>query len=90
MPWRAESERRVIVLVTDNPAYPEEVERSVATAAGIARIPGHRVSTVYINSQGIADLEMERFLQRVANAGQGQFVRDAGGSLTVNLLLSLL
>ena len=90
MPWRAASERRVIVLVTDNPAYPEEVERSVATAAAIARMPGHRVSTVYINTQGIADLEVERFLQRVANAGQGEFVRDAGGSLTVNLLLSLL
>jgi len=49
--------------VTDNPAYPEEVERSVATAAAIARMPGHRVSTVYINSQCIADLEVERFLQ---------------------------
>lgn len=90
MPWRPESERRVIVLVTDNPAYPEEVERTIATAAAIARMPGHRVSTVYINTQGIADLEVERFLQRVANAGQGEFVRDAGGSLTVNLLLSLL
>ncbi len=90
MPWRAESERRVIVLVTDNPAYPEEEERTIATAAAIARMPGHRVSTVYINTQGIADLEAERFLQRVANAGQGEFVRDAGGSLTVNLLLSLL
>ncbi len=90
MPWRPESERRVIVLVTDNPAYPEEVERTIATAAAIARMPGHRVSTVYINTQGIADLEVERFLQRVASAGQGEFVRDAGGSLTVNLLLSLL
>ena len=90
MPWRPESERRVIVLVTDNPAYPEEVERTIATAAAIARMPGHRVSTVYINTQGIADLEVERFLQRVANAGRGEFVRDAGGSLTVNLLLSLL
>lgn len=90
MPWRPQSERRVIVLVTDNPAYPEEVERTIATAAAVARMPGHRVSTVYINTQGIANLEVERFLQRVANAGQGQFVRDAGGSLTVNLLLSLL
>ena len=90
MPWRPESERRVIVLVTDNPAYPEEVDRTIATAAAIARMPGHRVSTVYINTQGIANLEVEAFLRRVANAGQGQFVRDAGGSLTVNLLLSLL
>lgn len=90
MPWRAEAERRVIVLVTDNPAYPDEVDRSISTAATIARFPGHRVSTVYINSQGRANPDVEAFLQRVANAGRGQFVRDVGGSLTVNLLLSLL
>lgn len=90
MPWRPESERRVIVLVTDHPAYPEEVNRTIATAAAIARLPGHRVSTVYINSQGFADPQVEAFLQSVANAGRGQFVRDVGGSLTVNLLLSLL
>ncbi len=90
MPWRAEAERKVIVLVTDHPAYPEEVGRSVATAAAIARLPGHRVSTVYINSQGVVDRQVETFLQNVANAGRGQFVRDVGGSLTVNLLLSLL
>ena len=32
----------------------------------------------------------ESFLQQVANAGRGQFVGDVGGSLTVQLLLSLL
>ena len=90
MPWRPESDRRVIVLVTDHPAYPEEVNRTMAMATAVARLPGHRVSTVYINSQGLADPQVERFLQAVANAGQGQFVRDVGGSLTVNLLLSLL
>ena len=90
MPWRPESERRVIVLVTDHPAYPEEVNRTIATATAIARLPGHRVSTVYINSQGFVDPQVESFLQSVANAGRGQFVRDVGGSLTVNLLLSLL
>ena len=90
MPWRQTAERKVIVLVTDHPAYPEEVGRSISAAAAIARIPGHRVSTVYINSQGVANPEVEGFLQQVAQAGQGQFVRDVGGSLTVNLLLSLL
>ena len=90
MPWRPEAEKRVIVLVTDQPAYPDLVNRSIATAAAIGRLPGHLVSTVYINSQGLADPQVEAFLQSVANAGGGQFVRDVGGSLTVNLLLSLL
>lgn len=90
MPWRREAERKVIVLVTDYPAYPEEINRSVSTAAAIAQMPGHRVSTVYIRTQPVADARIEGFLQRVARAGRGQFVRDVGGSLTVNLLLSLL
>ncbi len=90
MPWRSASRRRVVVLVTDATSYPEETDQVISTAASIARMPGHRVSTVYINSSGIADPEVEQFLQRVANAGRGQFIRDAGGSLTVNLLLSLL
>ena len=90
MPGRAEARRRVIVMVTDNPAYPEEVNASIATAASVAQRSGHRVSTVYINTTGAPNPEAEAFLQRVATAGGGQYVRDVGGSLTVNLLLSLL
>ena len=90
MPARAEAQRRVIVMVTDNPAYPEEVNASIATAANVAQRSGHRVSTVYINTTGAPNAEAEAFLQSVATAGGGQYVRDVGGSLTVNLLLSLL
>ena len=89
MTWRAESRQRVIVLMTDSGPYPEEAEQVVAAASRIAAA-GHEVSTVYVNSQGRIDPDVETFLQRVAEAGGGQFVRDVGGSLTVNLLLSLL
>lgn len=90
MPGRMRAERRVIVMVTDNPAYPEEVNASIATAANVAQRSGHRVSTVYINTTVTPNPEAEGFLRRVAAAGGGQYVRDVGGSLTVNLLLSLL
>lgn len=90
MRWRPHAEQRVIVLVTDNTAYLEEVDSSILAAAQIARGSGHRVSTVYINTTGAINVVAESFLQQVANAGRGQFVRDVGGSLTVNLLLSLL
>ena len=33
---------------------------------------------------------MPTCLERVANAGRGQFVEDTGGSFTVTLLLSML
>ena len=90
MPWRARAEMRVIVVVTDAPTYPEETNTMIATANSIAQFAGNRVSTVYINPTGVANPAVEAFLQRVAQAGRGQFVRDVGGSLTVNLLLSLL
>lgn len=88
--WRAGSARRVIVMVTDNTAYPEEINESILAAASIARVAGHRVSTVYVNTTGAPNVQADAFLQSVANAGAGQYVRDVGGSLTVNLLLSLL
>ena len=89
MSWRAQAELRVIVLITDNPAYLEEVEESVSEAASFAATGDGRVSTVLVNNGRGLDWT-EEFLERVAAAGRGQLVRDASGSITVNLLLSLL
>ena len=89
MPWRAQAERRQVVVITDNPAYPEEVEATVTAAASFAAGGrGGSVSTVFVNTEGAGE-GTEAFLRRVASAGGGQAVR-AGGSMTANLLLSLL
>ena len=45
---------------------------------------GGEVSAVSIGTNGA------EFLQNLANAGGGRFVRDSGGSLTANILLSLM
>ena len=89
MSWRSEAEFRVTVLVNDNPAYPDEVESAVREAASLAAEGDARVSTVLVNNRrGLG--WTDKFLERVASAGRGQLVRDAGGSITVSLLLSLL
>ena len=89
MPWRSQAERRQIVVVTDNPAYPGEVEATVSAAASFAAGGrGGSVSTVFVNTNGTS-AGTDVFLRRVASAGDGQAVR-AGGSMTANLLLSLL
>ena len=88
MNWRPDAELRMIVLITDNPAYAHEMDRAVADAASFAAAGNSRVSTVYIRTGDRP--EAEAFLQRVASAGLGQFVRDTGGSITVTLLLSLM
>ena len=88
MGWRPDAELRMVVLITDNPAYPDEARQAVADAASFASAGNSRVSTVYIETGDRP--AAEAFLERVADAGRGQFVRNAGGSVTVTLLLSLL
>ena len=89
MSWRSRAEQRVIVLITDNPAYPEEVDQAVSEAASFAATGDGRVSTVLVNN-GRSLSWTASFLDRVASAGRGQLVRDTSGSITVNLLLSLM
>ena len=50
MSWRSQAEQRVIVLITDNPAYPEEVDQAVSEAASFAAAGDGRVSTVLVNN----------------------------------------
>ena len=89
MSWRSEAEFRVTVLVTDNPAYPDEVEQAVREAAKFVAEGDASVSTVLVNNgRGLG--WTDEFLERVASVGRGQLVRDAAGSITVNLLLSLM
>ena len=89
MSWRPDAEQRVIVLITDNPAYPDEVEEAVSEAASFAAAGDGRVSAVLVNN-GRSVSWTESFLARVASAGRGELVLDTSGSMTVNLLLSLI
>ena len=88
MPWRPSAELQMVVLITDNPAYPEEVDLAIAEAASFGAAGDGRVSTVFVETNG--DPAAESFLRRVASAGGGQFVQDTGGSITLSLLLSLM
>ena len=88
--WRSGSERRVIVMITDNPAYLEEQEQAVAHARSFRELGGGRsVSTVYQHT-GMSDRGViEAFLRRVAGAGGGQYVPQ-GASTTGMILTALL
>ena len=89
MPWRSEAQRRQVVVITDNPAYPEEVEATAATASSFAAgMDGASVSTVFVRTETTESVT-GAFLARVAAAGGGLAVQ-AEDSMTANLLLSLL
>ena len=86
--WRAESEVRIIVVISDNPAYPERQAHAVSAArAFAARGPQHKVSTVHERTGGSLDGTAD-FLRRLADAGNGNFT-GSGGSFTATLLFAL-
>ena len=80
--WRVESEARIIVIITDSPAYPEQEAHALATAREFAaRGPQFNVSVVVRGGGG-------DFLQELADAGNGKYV-GSGASFTATMLLAL-
>ena len=72
--WRPSSERRSIVMISDNPAYADMQAQAVSDAAEFARRPGarHTVSSVYVETG--SPLATSAFMRQVVQAGRGRFV----------------
>ena len=89
--WRPSSERRSIVLISDNPAYLDVRAQAISDAAEFARRPGarHTVSSVYVET-GTALRDTTAFMQQVARAGGGRFLQaNQNASLSVTILLAV-
>ena len=90
MSWRSTAEKKLIVIVTDNPAYPEEEENTLAMARAFAgRGADNRVSTIYVETSTSSESNTQDFLNALAKAGRGQYV-EGGASMTASILRSLL
>ena len=92
--WRAASDLRSIVMISDNPAHADMRGQAIADARRFAGRRGarHTVSTVLVDTSelGPAYPDTAAFMQRVADAGRGQFVRaDEHASLSVTILQAL-
>ena len=80
--WRTESELKVIVIITDSPAYGDRQAHALEAARSFAaRGERSRVSVV-LRSRDVD------FLRRLAEAGNGEHVR-AGASFAATILLAL-
>ena len=86
MNWRAESERRYIIVITDAGAYPQKESSAYERARRFA-MPGNQyVSTVMVRA-----FDAQNFLRELARSGRGQFVNDVGGqSMIASVLLAIL
>jgi len=84
--WRAESERRYIIVVTDAPAYPHKETAAIQRAGDFARSGNQFVSTVMVERY-----DAESFLRQLAGQGRGQFVNAVGGqSMLASVLLAVI
>ena len=93
--WRPGSERRSIVLISDNPAHAHLRNQAIADARRFAARSGavHTVSTVFVDpgydtTRSYPDTAS--FLREVAVSGGGQFVRSSeNASLSVMILRAI-
>ncbi len=91
--WRPESERRYVIAITDNAAYPDREAAAIRAAQLFASSPGQFVSTVRanLNDNNRDRRKADLFLRQLAQVGKGQFVDAAGGeSFTGSVLLAIL
>ena len=89
MRWRSQAEKKVIIIVTDNPVYPEEETNTLAVARRFAgRDATNSVSTIFAETGG-SESNTQTFLSALAEAGRGQYVEGAV-SMTASILRSLL
>lgn len=88
MPWRDESEQRVIAIITDNRAREQHIQRSFQLASNFA---DHRnsISTVFTDTGSGNREDIERYLEELADRGGGELI-PSGASMTANLLLAIL
>ena len=94
-PWRTGSEYRSIVLISDNPAHTDLRDQAIADARDFASRSGARytVSAVFVDDRDSSLRsypDTASFMQQVALAGNGQFVRSSeSASLSVMILLAV-
>ena len=86
MSWRKDSKKRIVVVITDAPAYDDRVSDAFSAASYFARGPGQSVSGVLATdfSNGA-----KPFLEELSYRGKGRFVVSSG-SITSSILLALL
>lgn len=85
--WRSEARKRVIVIVTDNPAYPDKEAETLRAARAFAGAGG-QVSTVFVRTRG-SERNSVSYLRALAGAGGGSFV-PSGSSFIGTLIVALL
>lgn len=76
---------RMILVLTDAPAYPDEEPASLQLVQRFSSTPGHRVSAIHVRQDEMA----QKYLEALAESGRGSYIIDTG-TILANVLLSVL
>lgn len=86
---RAESSSKTIVIISDQPAYPDRANAALQMAAQFAAGPGQQVSAVMVNGQRTGRAA-EPFMRQLARAGSGDFIDGDEKTIIGAVLLAVL
>ena len=86
MSWRKESKIRLVIVVTDAPAYSDRVQHAYSISSNFAGDDRQSISGVLAHDRSNGAKE---FLRELSRQGKGRFV-ETSGSITSSILLALL
>lgn len=86
-PWRAESQKKVIIIVSDNAAYRSKWNSTFSQARAF-RGRGGQVSSVFVRTQS-TESDAAGYLKRLTEEGGGEYVLDSNSFLGSVLLAVL-
>lgn len=90
MNWRPVAEERYIVIVTDAPAYPNQMANIDRMVSAFAADPANQISTVQVRDPMVFEAA-QTMLKRIARLGNGTYTdTSTGESFMTALLLSVL
>lgn len=91
MRWRNSSRSKTIIIISDNAAYRSKQSQVLAGARSFnAKASRNHVSTVFVNTSGWGRVAAGKpFLEALAKAGGGNFIKNRG-SFTATILLALI
>ena len=88
-PWRASAEKRIIIVISDAPPYPDRIGALREMVTRFADDPRQSVSGIWIDSRNTGFDAAAVFLKELSQRGKGNFV-ESGRSITSSILLAVI
>ena len=87
--WRANAEKRIIIVISDAPPYADRTDAIRAMVARFRDDPRQSVSGIWIDSHDTGFNAAAAFLKELSRRGKGNYV-ESGHSITSSILLAVI